>query len=372
MPAFRFISLLLSITLLAGAHAGEADDIAGSLTRGQADEALQSADRALLKAPRDARLRLLRGNALAQLGRSNEAIQVFSSLTVDYPALPEPYNNLAAVYAQQGQLDRARTTLQMALQTNPAYATAHANLADVYAKLAAQSYEKALQRDVVERQNGQVSTPASPASSRLALVQDLVSRSAATASRPAETRPPVPPAIVTKPLPTPVVVAATKPAATPAVGVIVSRPEPKPEPKPEPRPEPKPLPKPEPKPATVAPVASPNAGKEAEAQILAAVNGWADAWSQRRVGGYLASYAKSFKPGGIGRSAWEQQRRERIEAAKRIEVKLANIRVKLEGDTATVRFVQRYKSDKLENSTTKTLVMEKNGSRWLIREERVG
>lgn len=395
MPASRITPLLLSIALSVSAFAGDAEDIANSLVRGDAGDALASADKALIKSPRDARLRLLRGNALAQLGRIPEAIQVFAALTTDYPTLPEPFNNLAALYAQQGQLDKARTTLQMALQTNPAYATAHANLADVYAKLAAQSYEKALQRDVVERQNGQSAAPATPATPRLALVQDLVSSHSTGASTtiaakplvvaalpmPAASTPapvakapasPIAPPVAkptekpattaTKMTPPPIVVAAvekktTTPANPPPVGLAPVKPV-------------------APSTATAkAPAAittKPESGKDAESQVLASVHGWADAWSQKRVSVYLASYAKGFKPGGISRSEWEKQRRDRIEAAHKIEVKLSNIKVKLEGDTASVHFVQRYKSDRLDSSTAKTLTLEKNGSRWLIREERVG
>ena len=35
--------------------------------------------------------------------------------------------------------------MEMAIRTNPSYATAHENLGDVYVKLASQSYNKALQ-----------------------------------------------------------------------------------------------------------------------------------------------------------------------------------------------------------------------------------
>ncbi|MEH6459691.1 L,D-transpeptidase Cds6 family protein [Chitinimonas sp. JJ19] len=369
MPAYRLPSLLLSLALISGAYAGEAEDIATSLNRGQADAALQAADKALAKTPRDARLRLLRGNALAQLGRSGEAIQVFTALTGDYPNLPEPYNNLAALYAQQGQLDKARAALQMALQTNPAYATAHANLADVYARLAAQAYDKALQRDIVERQNGSAAPVIKSDAPRLALVQDLLSRPApggTPAPVVAAARPPVVVAAAkpaTPPVTLPPVAAASKPVTPTTPAVLAPVPTKPAEVKPAPT---KPV---EPKPAE--PKVDDSANEE---QVVKAVRGWADAWSDKRVPAYLASYSRSFKPGGMSRSEWEKQRRERIDAARKIEVKLANIRVKFSdgGQTATVRLVQRYKSDKLDTSTGKTLILERNGSRWLIREERVG
>ena len=78
---------------------------------------------------------------------SSPNIAVFTKLSEDYPELPEPYNNLAVLYASQGQYDKARAALEMAIRTNPSYATAHENLGDVYAKLASQAYSKALQLD---------------------------------------------------------------------------------------------------------------------------------------------------------------------------------------------------------------------------------
>jgi tetratricopeptide (TPR) repeat protein len=94
---------------------------------------------------------------------------VFSKLTEDYPELPEPYNNLAVIYAQQKQYDKAKQALEMAIRTHPSYATAHENLGDIYARLASQAYDKALQID----------SSNSSAQNKLALIRDLMS----TASR---------------------------------------------------------------------------------------------------------------------------------------------------------------------------------------------
>lgn len=371
------IPFVALIALSAALFAGDAEDIAGLLNKGRADDALQAADKALSHAPKDARLRLLRGNALVALGRSTEAIQTYASLTADYPTLPEPYNNLAAVYAQQGDLDKARAALQHALQTNPAYATAHANLTDIYGKLAAQAYEKALERDVVERHqnNGQSPTPVvSAAPARLALLQDLVSRggtaSTVAVAAPVRTPTPTPTQVaVVKPVevrPTPVAITPT-PKPTPTVVAVVK---PTPAPTPVKPVEAKPTPTPTPTPVPVAKPA--DNGKETTEQIDKTLQGWAEAWSEKRVSVYLSYYGHSFKAPGKSRSAWETERRERIEGARKIEVKLSSIKIKLDGDHATAHFVQRYRSDRLDTSTGKTLMLEKSGGRWLITEERVG
>ena len=53
-------------------------------------------------------------------------------------------NNLAALLAARQELDAAHSALEMAVRNDPAYATAHENLGDVQAQLAARSYARAL------------------------------------------------------------------------------------------------------------------------------------------------------------------------------------------------------------------------------------
>jgi len=50
---------------------------------------------------------------------------------VPAPELPEPYNNLAVLYAARGDHDGARDALLRAISTHPSYATAHENLGDI-------------------------------------------------------------------------------------------------------------------------------------------------------------------------------------------------------------------------------------------------
>ena len=124
---------------------------------------MQRADQFLAAKPNDPQMRFMKGVMLADAKRDDEAITVFQKLTEDHPDLAEPYNNLAALYAAGGDYAKARATLEQALRTNPAYATALENLGDVYAALAAQSYERALKLD-----SANVSVPP-----KLALVRGL-------------------------------------------------------------------------------------------------------------------------------------------------------------------------------------------------------
>ena len=115
--------------------------------QGQLPQALEKVDNYLSVQPKDAPGRFLKGVILTGMGRPADAIGVFNKLTEDFPTLPEPYNNLAVLYAQQKQYDKARIALEMAIKTHPSYSVAHENLGDIYARLASQSYDRALQRD---------------------------------------------------------------------------------------------------------------------------------------------------------------------------------------------------------------------------------
>ncbi len=128
-------------------HADEYGDVNQLLRAGKLSEAMMKVDVYLASKPKDPQMRFLKGVIQHNSGNKFDAISTFTRLTEDYPELPEPYNNLAVLYAGQDQLDKALAALQMAIRTNPGYATAHENLGDVYAKLANQSYSRALQLD---------------------------------------------------------------------------------------------------------------------------------------------------------------------------------------------------------------------------------
>jgi Flp pilus assembly protein TadD len=80
-------------------------------------------------------------------GETDAAIATFRALTEDYPELPEPYNNLAVLYAQKGDYNGARVALETALAAAPDFAMARENLGDIYARLAAANYDRAAALD---------------------------------------------------------------------------------------------------------------------------------------------------------------------------------------------------------------------------------
>jgi tetratricopeptide (TPR) repeat protein len=173
MPMLRSklsLSTLLLIACALSPFAVWADDLADVQRlyySGQASAAMQRADQFLATTPKDPQMRFLKGVMLTDAKRDAEAIALFQKLSEDYPDLAEPYNNLAALYASGGDYAKARATLEQALRTNPTYATAHENLGDVYAAMAAQSYARA-----VKLEPSNVTAPP-----KLALMRELYKRS---------------------------------------------------------------------------------------------------------------------------------------------------------------------------------------------------
>jgi Flp pilus assembly protein TadD len=148
MPLLRLALLAVAAALpLAAAWADSVDDAQALLQKGQPAAALAQVDAYLKDNPKDARGRFLRGVILTQQQKPEEAIAAFRALNEDMPELPEPYNNLAVLYAAQGRYDDARRVLETAVVAHPDYALARENLGDVYAQLAARAYAQAAKLD---------------------------------------------------------------------------------------------------------------------------------------------------------------------------------------------------------------------------------
>jgi Flp pilus assembly protein TadD len=147
--SFRILAaaLMLFAAALSPAVAALADEL-GEVTRlhhaGQTEAALVRADKTLATTPKDAQMRFLKSVILADTGRTGEAQTLLQQLVQDYPELAEPHNNLAALYAANGDYGRSRSELEETLRLKPGYAPAQENLGDVHILLAAQSYAKAL------------------------------------------------------------------------------------------------------------------------------------------------------------------------------------------------------------------------------------
>jgi len=334
----RLLALAAALWAPQAAFADEYGDVSQLMRSGKVAEALARADQYLAAKPRDPQMRFLKGVLQTESGRTADAIATFTKLTEDYPELPEPYNNLAVLYAGQSQFDKARAALEMAIRTNPSYATAHENLGDVYAKLASQAYSKALQLDATN-------TAVQP---KLALIRELFSAAPKPGAKPAAAPVPAPAAATAPAAP---VAKASAPAPAPAVAKA-------------------PVTAPAPAAKASAPVAAaPDSAKEVES----AVRAWAAAWAGKDLGSYLGAYGKEFDPpGNLSRKSWEEERRARILGKSQISVKISDLSVSFNGDRAIAKFKQAYSADTLNVSSRKTLELVKAGERWLIVRESTG
>jgi ketosteroid isomerase-like protein len=322
----------LSVT---AAWADDYTDVNALIRAGKLAEAQAKADQYLSGKPRDPQMRFIKGVIQTEAGKPGDAITTFTQITQDYPELPEPYNNLAVLYASQSQFDKARAALEMAIRTNPSYATAHENLGDVYAKLASQAYSKALQLD-----GGNTGVQPKLALIRTLFAPDAKGQKPATSAQAAAAAAAKAPVVAAAPAATaPAATAKPAPAAAPA--------------------------------ASAAPAAAASSG--AEKDVETAVRNWAAAWAAKDMTGYLGSYGKDFAPPkGESRKSWEEDRRARIVGKSRITVKLDNISVAVDGNKATAKFRQAYSADSLNVSSRKTLDMVKAGDRWVIVRESTG
>lgn len=140
-------SALVSCFYIADVYADEYYSVTQLIREEQFNKALLAAEQSLAAKPFDPQMRFIKGVIQTKVNHVADAIATFSNLTKDYPHLPEPHNNLAVLYARQGQLDKARASLEMAVRTSPDYITAYENLGDIHNQLAIHFYQKTIQLD---------------------------------------------------------------------------------------------------------------------------------------------------------------------------------------------------------------------------------
>jgi tetratricopeptide (TPR) repeat protein len=317
-----FLILAVGVFTLMGAVAPACADLMDEVyqltDRKQYGAAMEKLDKFLEKNPNDAQARFLKGLVLTERGQRDDAIVIFRNLSQDYPDLPEPYNNLAVLYAEKGLYDEARSALKKAIKTHPTYATAHENMGDIYAKMASKSYRKALslsgtnlaiktKLDHIKRVF--VSNTSTPQVSK-----DKPHRERSKA-RPAKT---------------------IKKTAKPAKKINDSK-------------------------------------LDDLIVVERAVKNWVNVWTALDIDGYLNAYSKKFRtpPKFPNYSAWVQNRKRVLGKATSIRVTYKNLRVKLlDENLARAEFTQHYWSPSYKDKVNKTLTLAREGSEWKIVWER--
>ncbi|MFT6406685.1 MAG: hypothetical protein ACJAQ6_000095 [Arenicella sp.] len=92
-------------------------------------------------------------NAAINSGNTQAGAAALNGLIADYPSVIEPYLNLASIYAEQQQLEKARTTLLKGFAANPKAGMLFDHLKKIHSAIAANSYRQALDTNSANREN---------------------------------------------------------------------------------------------------------------------------------------------------------------------------------------------------------------------------
>ncbi len=320
---------------------------------------------------------LTKSLVLNNMGQTKEAEALLKNTISRYPTSPEAYNNLAVLYSEQGDYGKAIETLLKAFSTHPTYAQVHQNLRELYSTVASQAYSRALNMD--EKQNApqlvmlrRTSDSSAPA---VNYQPAAITSSATVASLTPKPEPKyVAPEPVAQPEPTkevatyipqssqeavqeitskPVVVSSSNKIESVSNNVVVVEA------------------------STTADMtnrnesSTPTVSSSSTGAFTAAVQTWADAWSNQDVDGYINSYVPNYSPDGLSNSAWQAQRNQRLTKPTYIKVTLANLSAtQLNANTAIVTFNQRYESNTYQDMTNKEITLVRIQNSWKISSER--
>lgn len=269
---------------------------------------------------------LSQAQQLATEGQFSAARSILNRLISQHPAAPEPYNNLAALEAQQGNIEAAQSLLEKALRTNPSYQLSFQNLTALNQRIALQAYNKSL--------------ALKPPQSSLSL--NTTDQFSSTAASPIK--------IVEKPVE---VIKEVVKEVVREVERIVEVP-------------------------ADCPIISPASNKDCDTETTYpdptdTVQEWAKAWSAKDIAKYISLYTRNYSHApNKSHVDWVTLRRQRLATPKYIRVSAQNIRVnRLANEAASVDFLQNYQSDTINDSIRKILLLVIEDGQWKIQQELV-
>ncbi len=312
---------------------------------------------------------LAAADRLLSAGQYGPARKAYLALISQGSSSPRPYNNLASLYAAEGDLEQARVLLKKALATDPDYLTVYHNVGMVYAAMARDSYGKALQlKGETKSLRLQALGPAlsipleaqkaeTPQVVKPSGVEPVVMTAKTEIEKPVQATiiraKDISPLVGSQAEAPPVVEKGAQKTAIPDMGamdqvvsVVAAEPG--------------------------VPLDSANSDPSVSVAPQQFLKQWAMAWSSQDVDTYLQSYAAEYVPGGnLTNEAWQEKRRKRLTAPSFIEVELDSIELMSQtGDTSTVQAIQLYRSDRYQDRTRKSFVLRRNAQAWVIVEER--
>jgi len=135
--------LIFSLPLVSfSSHHG---DIKALVLIGNLTDALVLTNNLLSSTPNNYELLFTKAMILQKSGLAQSAAEIYEQLVLLHPDMPEPFNNLAVYYANNGKLNLAIQTLEKALNTHASYWVSYKNLVSIYDQLASRAYKIALE-----------------------------------------------------------------------------------------------------------------------------------------------------------------------------------------------------------------------------------
>ncbi len=335
--------------------------------------------------PRDANAWLLYGTALIKRNKLQAAEDVFTKLIGIYPDAPEAYNNLATIYALRGNNDKAVSTLLQAFNTHPSYAQVQQNLKAIYANLANQAYNRALDLDgkgkvappqlatldqvyLARPVGGNIFSPTNNVDPTLLASVNPVAASvpqtvAATPTQPKANTPlEIEERLPEDAAPRPVIEETAATASKQQADALTAPANPLPEPAAE---------------TTVA-LAKSAAQNNTELspaiqqELTQALNGWASAWSDQNVQDYLNHYISGYQPNSkTSNRKWRSTRNIRLSKPTFIRVGVSDVTMSaLPDGRVRVVFLQNYTSNSFQDNIYKSLIFSRDNRSWKISAEK--
>ncbi len=298
----QFLTAIAAVMMIISFHCKADIKLINKLIDDKNYEQAQIEINTLLKSDSDnPQLLFINGVLLSESNKVDEAIKVFESLTKTHPNLPEPYNNLAVLYAQQGDFLKAKHALEQSIKTHPSYATAHINLGDLYTRMASESYNQALQIDGSNKS----------AKTKLSLIKKLFNFQ------------PIRKNIeITK--------KASNESEAPKIQELDSK-----------------------------DIIENTSNNISLTEIESFIDTWKTSWEQQNFESYINCYSLKFKNNnGQNFEQWKIYRKPRVTNKEKIEIKLTNIKITEINNGFEVSFIQEYKSGNIDSRTNKKLIIE--------------
>ncbi|MFH1135959.1 MAG: L,D-transpeptidase family protein [Pseudomonadota bacterium] len=100
-----------------------------------------------------------------------------------------------------------------------------------------------------------------------------------------------------------------------------------------------------------------------------ALDDWLRDWGRKDIDGYVAHYHPDFTFNNMDLTGFREYKKQLAQKYKEVTIKVENLKIKVDGRSAFVSFIQNYRSDQYRDYGLKTLLLKKEKEKWLIFEE---